>query len=218
MILSFFHRKSKEVYMEPFKVINAGQWRLSIKYDMDPQSPREWDNIGKMVCFHRRYDLGDKHDFKKDDYKSWDELERYLFAERDAEIVLPLYLYDHSGITISTSEKYPYNDRWDAGQVGLIYATGAALRECFQVKRLTKRHKERAVSILKEEVKVYDQYLLGEVYSYRLEKISLCSECEKEIVVEEDSCGGFYGTDWKTNGIADSISSDVRKLLEEIDN
>ena len=23
--------------------------------------PRSWDNIGTMVCFHSRYNLGDKH-------------------------------------------------------------------------------------------------------------------------------------------------------------
>ena len=28
------------------------------------ESPREWDNFGTMICFHKKYNLGDKHDFK----------------------------------------------------------------------------------------------------------------------------------------------------------
>ena len=34
---------------------------LRIVQDIDPQNPRtEWDNLGKMFCWHSRYDLGDK--------------------------------------------------------------------------------------------------------------------------------------------------------------
>jgi hypothetical protein len=53
--------------MQDKNVINKfdlGDESLSIVQDMDPQGPREWDNMGKMVCWHRRHDLGDKHDFK----------------------------------------------------------------------------------------------------------------------------------------------------------
>ncbi len=34
--------------------------RVRIIQDSDPMSPREWDNVGKMVCWHRRYNLGDE--------------------------------------------------------------------------------------------------------------------------------------------------------------
>lgn len=33
-------------------------------YDEDPQNPRtEWDNLGHMICWHRRHSLGDKHNY-----------------------------------------------------------------------------------------------------------------------------------------------------------
>ena len=32
--------------------------------------------------------------------------------------ILPLYLYDHSGLTMSTND---FGDRWDSGCVGFIY-------------------------------------------------------------------------------------------------
>jgi len=38
-------------------------YTLKIVHDDDAQSPREWDNLGKMMCWHRRYNFGDKNDF-----------------------------------------------------------------------------------------------------------------------------------------------------------
>lgn len=32
---------------------------LRIFQDEEPESPRKWDNFGHMVCWHRRYELGD---------------------------------------------------------------------------------------------------------------------------------------------------------------
>lgn len=92
-----------------------------VVHDEDAPNPRkEFDCFGKMVCFHRRYDLGDKHDLKAEDFNGWDELEAYLKEDLKAAVVLPLYLYDHSGITINTTG---FSCPWDSGQVGFTYAT-----------------------------------------------------------------------------------------------
>ena len=38
---------------------------LIVMQDEDPINPREdYDNFGKMACWHRRYNLGDKHDYE----------------------------------------------------------------------------------------------------------------------------------------------------------
>lgn len=34
-------------------------YTIKIYHDEDAESPRDWDNLGEMVCFHRRYNLGD---------------------------------------------------------------------------------------------------------------------------------------------------------------
>jgi len=34
---------------------------LQILYDDAAENPREWDNFGRMICWHSRYNLGDKH-------------------------------------------------------------------------------------------------------------------------------------------------------------
>jgi transitional endoplasmic reticulum ATPase len=50
--------------MNVIKKARIGNEKLRIIQDEDPMNPRtEYDNFGKMVCFHRRYDLGDKHEF-----------------------------------------------------------------------------------------------------------------------------------------------------------
>jgi len=38
---------------------------LQIMLDDEPMNPRtDWDNFGHMVCWHRRYNLGDEHSFE----------------------------------------------------------------------------------------------------------------------------------------------------------
>ncbi|MEG0092201.1 MAG: hypothetical protein RSA20_10290, partial [Oscillospiraceae bacterium] len=38
---------------------------LQVMQDDEPLNPREdYDNFGKMVCWHSRYNLGDKHDYE----------------------------------------------------------------------------------------------------------------------------------------------------------
>ena len=41
-------------------IIENEKYKLEIFDDLNPCSPREFDNLGTMVCFHRRYDLGDQ--------------------------------------------------------------------------------------------------------------------------------------------------------------
>ena len=45
-------------YVKSFK--HAGLM-VRIAYDSDPEDPREWDNLGTMICWHNRHNLGDEH-------------------------------------------------------------------------------------------------------------------------------------------------------------
>ena len=86
---------------------------IKIIHDPDPESPRDYDNLGTMTCWHTRYRLGDKHDHddprdllidlgeaSSDTDLSVNDL--FARAEKRA-VILPLYLYDHSGITMNTT-------------------------------------------------------------------------------------------------------------------
>lgn len=167
----------------------------------DDRNPRDDDNLTKMVCFHKRYNLGDKHDYDTNDYNSWEELKEAIMKKEDVAIIEPLYLYDHSGITISTT---PFSCRWDSGQVGFVFVTKENARKNFLVKKVTKKIIQQCETVLKGEVEEYDICLRGECYGYILQ-----DEDGEEI----DSCWGFLGSDYKTNGMADNIS---RELLENV--
>ena len=69
-------------------------YTINVYYDDNPMNPiTEWDILGTFKCFHTRYNLSNT-----DEFDTVDELNKHL---KDC-ISLPLYLYDHSGITIST--------------------------------------------------------------------------------------------------------------------
>ena len=192
--------------------------------------PLDWDNLGKMVCFHARYDLGIKHSIRSDWFGSWDEMEAYLIKECKAEVVLPLYLYDHSGITMNTTG---FSCPWDSGQVGFIYATREDILNEFGGKRITKTLREKAEKILLSEVEVYDQYISGNIYYFEIEECEPIikipkdefdagnydnaeEECEWE---HYDSCHGFYGTSID-NGIMENSGAPkeiVEKALNNLD-
>lgn len=176
---------------DSIKQKRIGKYLIEIFQDENPCNPREDDNVGTMVCFHNRYNLGDKHDLDKDDFNRWEDVENYLIKNEGAAVVLPLYLYDHSGITMSTT---PFSCRWDSGQIGFIYVSKAKIMSEWggKNKNLTPKLKEQATKFLKCEVETYDQYLTGDIYGFVINEISTCDKgCEHEEHV--DSCWGYYG-------------------------
>lgn len=156
-------------------------YSLQIVNDPYPENPRDWDNLGVMICFHRRYNLGDENEIPYEDLNSWEELGEYLRKKLKACIVLPLYLYDHSGITISTN---PFSCKWDSGQVGFIYTTKEQIRDFYSRRYITQSWITIARQVLLDEVATYDQYLTGEVYGWEITNL----ETEEKV----ESCYGYY--------------------------
>jgi hypothetical protein len=101
--------------------------------------------------------------------------------------------------------KYPFNDRWDAGQVGWIYATKQQILDCFQAKRLTKKLLERARKVLVAEVEAYDKYLRGDVWCYIVRDED--GECQ-------ESCGG-YNTEEEAQEEGEAVLKQVQERLEK---
>ena len=167
-----------EVHKEVYK-----GYTIRIIPDSDAQNLRtEYDTpFGTMVCFHGRYDLGDKgHGYTSKEQSSWDEFEERLVKD-GAVVILPLYLYDHSGITMNTSG---FSCPWDSGQVGFIFITREKLLKKYGGMRVSKDMIAKATRVMEGEVETYDQYLKGEVYGYTIEDPN---------GDDSDSCWGYYG-------------------------
>ena len=191
--------------------------KLKIKRDDDPMHPRkECDNAGRMVCWHRRYTLGDEQ--PREEPADWKEA---FDEEHPNAVILPLYLYDHGGITISTGA---FACAWDSGQVGWIYITREALDKEWPAEypadatseakqAIDEQRIEKALVYLRAEVKTYDDYLNGNVWGFELVKKVECDHGD-EHEEHEDSCWGFFGDDAK-DCIRDHLSEEARPLLDD---
>ena len=172
------------------KMIKVGNLTVKLCRDdfiFDPR--KEFDWVGTMACFHRRYTLGDCTP-----ECSLEEYLHQMMAEREYSlhrkwipddidnkhvrayvekhwVMLPLYLYDHSGLSMSVR---PFSCRFDSGQVGWIY-----------VSRESKGYDDLTAG-LTAEVENYNQYLTGDVWYYLIE------DANGDVI---DSCSGFFGVD-----------------------
>ncbi len=186
---------SCEVEMEPVEEYKYKGYTIKYFNDEDVPNPRtEFDNMGIMVCANKNYKLGEedfghaplyadnwddafalyiaqKYDlFYVDEYADEGNPEAWLSKARkyvrDNIVYLPVYMYDHSGITINTTG---YSCPWDSGQIGFIYVDKDKIRKEYNIKHVTDAYIIRAQEMLRMEVKIFDAYLTGSVLYYRVE-------------------------------------------------
>lgn len=197
-------------------------------YSDSDNSPREWDNLGTMATKHRRYSIGEENISDPIDWlreklglseRAVGMLSKKMFTPyysekvkvylellfEDKFIVLPLYIYEHSVVSIATT---PFGCKWDSSQLGYVFCTKEKALEEFGGKKVTKKVREKCFSNFVAEVQDYDTWQKGEVYRFNASYGD-----------EEDSCGGFYGTDWENNGILDYLSFEgvsKEKILKKL--
>ena len=173
-------------------------WELWTTYYM---FPLEGEKNAKFQLYSEQSEL----DYLVDDIiEVLSEEDIWYLLEKHANIIaLPLYLFDHSGITMSITS---FDDRWDSGQVGWIYTNKEAVLSHggkFQndkgnlIKITDRNWKEGAYQLLNDEVKIYDMYLQGQVYGAVIEEYDSDSKNFDEI----DSCWGFYEDGYDEEGI-----------------
>jgi hypothetical protein len=180
---------------QPVQTFVQGNRVLEIHYDYCAQNPREFEsNLGVMVCFDRNRH-GDEHSFNTPE----DLLEFFKQEGKKIACILSVYMYSHSGVILNTSG---FSDSWDSGQIGWIYCTQERVNELgFKMPKKLKERFAKLSEYLSTEVELYSQYCGGDVYRYEIYTRRKCSECGHEIREEEDECGGFYGDNWKENGL-----------------
>lgn len=183
-----------------------GNLVLSIESDSFAESPRCWDNLGTIVCCCRCL-LGDDHV-----YESKKEFLENI--NNNNSIILPIYFYDHSGLTIRT---YPFSCQWDSGFLGYIYVSKEKVLDDFAVTEIDKELEKKVIKLLQGEIEIYNQFINGEVYTVKCEQIDNCPCCGSETFEIVFSEGGFYGSDWFKNGVSDLlIDNDCLSLLDNL--
>lgn len=153
--------------MDAIETFSHNTMAIQIHVDEDPENPRDWDNLGTMVCFHNRYRLGDKHSYKSAyEFKLWVTEHKEVLAD---VVALNLFLMDHSGLVMRTNSdafKACDSQGWDWGQVGVIYVTYERIKKEFG--SCDAEAIDNARAALVGEVETYSQYLAGEVYGYAI--------------------------------------------------
>ena len=132
------------------------KYLLTVEQDNDPDNPIEM-MVSHLVCFHRRYQIGEKH--------NWDlsELQHWLCEHRDEVVVKPVYLMDHSGLSISITD---FGDPLDSGHIGYWYV----MRDEIDPEHTNENWRAAASELIASNVELYDQYMRGDVYYYTLEE------------------------------------------------
>ena len=149
-------------------------------------NPRTHENLGKLICFHKRHSLGDKHNYDsvsdlfsaliRNIYPTEAGFER-AFSKCSSEsdfiklikrkyLILPVYMLDHSGIWLQT---YPFSGHsWDSGLVGYIFANHRDVKELYDIRKLSQKYLEMAEDRLIGEVYEYANFIVGNVFNFKL--------------------------------------------------
>lgn len=182
--------------MNIYETVEYKNFTIKIIQDEDPEDPRSWSNLGTMTFFHKRYNLGDKHFYSPEEFKE--------FIKRDCTINLPVYMMDHSGVSIRTNS---FNDLWDSGCIGYIWMTKERAVKEFGRKIFTKKVRECAIKCMESEVEVYNKYLSGGFVGFVVEN----KEGE-----HLDSCWGFDEIEYCRKCARKSIDSIIKRVKGQI--
>ena len=176
---------------ESLKAMAMGDIEANVLYDQDPLNPREeFAEITTMVL-----NGGRNHNFACEvDKNIWgeasgyDELRELLLDRFHPLAIRPVYVYDHSGITLrlgaNGDNPFTIDANWDTALVGFCMVTPEKYYEAFGEEPPSE---DRLVSLMAAEVDEYSAYCSGEVYGYVLTNRSNGEDL--------DSCFGFYEFD-----------------------
>lgn len=171
--------------MESIHTEKMSHFKIEIFTDPDPMNPMEYDELGTMYLFHNRYNLGHKHDLSVEEVQN-------LIKSPDV-FSLPVFAYEHGGITISTG---PYSCIFDSGQLGVIAITREKIMK--EYGNCNPETIELVYKNMKAEIQSYDDFLTGNCYGYRITDIKTKEDL--------DSCWGFLG-DYESNALTEARES-----------
>ena len=221
--------------MNPRECDNLGTmacWhRRYVLGDEQPsESPEEWirnmsglDDDQLDTAKERFYNLLAKKSPPQtlsDEIALWDRADSLLLEKCQNlfdryYLSLPLYLYDHSGVTMSCAA---FICPWDSGQVGIIYVSKERLRQEYSSKLITPKIREKALAVLRAEVEEYDRFLTGDCWGYEIYEMDDDPDMTEAGYENDgycvDSCWGFLGDEWAEQAAQEAMDYYVQKDAE----
>lgn len=210
--------------MQPLETYEHAGIPIEIHYDEDAEhaNPRDCDNVTTMVCWHPDYVLGDMQirdgagrgavetpfgeTWKnRGSFNSMEHLRRYLTLCHGAVGIRPLYLLDHSGLSIRAgSPSLADPGGWDTTMCGFVYCTHERLTElCGEG---PKYHTDEWIAeVIKQDVSCYDDYLRGAVYGYVVARGT----------EDEESCWGFLGDPDAEGGLKNEANAVAEQIARD---
>lgn len=174
------------------------EYCIHCQLDDEPLNPIEDEDLVYLACRHRRYNLGNYEMSQYPDTFWRGLVENFLPRTEGIEnleikecqsllkdhlVWTNLYLYDHSGLSIACGDSNPFSyNVMDSGRVGIAFAS--ALDYGYQT-----GWREAAMEQIQKVVKLYDQYLSGDVYLMTL------LEKKKDDWLDIENVGDCYNTD-----------------------
>lgn len=145
--------------------------------DEHPDDPFKIDAyITTFVLSHKRYNLGNKTSIDFSTITSWEGVKAAIKREfKDALCITPVYMYDHSGISLSNT---PFSCPWDSGQVGYALIRKSHLKYWGLDVNMTQ---EELLKRIMDDTFKYSLYLNGESYIISLVEHTTCETCGQHV-------------------------------------
>jgi hypothetical protein len=191
-------------------------YTITLHYDQHGMDPhRDCDGHGVQFVFaHRRYDVPNDPGIDFDYHDSWDAIAKHLAKDYDAAVILPVYMYDHSGVALTAgSRSYPFDCKWDSGLLGLAFFTRKDMLSWKPgAKIITAKMRREAEGFIQGHVREYGQWMNGEVYGYTIE--------DDKGDRLDDSCWGFIGDEYAMEEAKRSVDYEIerRQSLAALEN
>lgn len=195
-----------------YAVAENDNYKVTVRYDDTAESPREWDNVCDIITFSTQVHI------KEGVYKDMEASQFMREVEPKMDFFIsPLYMYNHSGISLSLS---PITCDWDTSKIGWVYVTLDRFKEhYFDDYTGSEEQKKKLTDAINGELSVFNDYYAGNVFYFTLEKKVTCQCCDHVAYSDIDSVGGYYFNSFKEckTLVKDFVGRDLVELADKLE-
>jgi len=186
-------RDNNDGHMDYFTTY--GKWGGYELFDVEGGSHSQYSGKDDWLLYiNSEYDVieVDEYDISIDGLTEKQETRIQKWIDKNL-FILPIYVYEHGGITMSTGG---YGCQWDSGQAGYIFSDKKRALELTGKKKMNKAIEKKIYSAMERRIKYVAALCEGSVYGYTW---------------DYGGCGGYVVVDYKadTEYIVNEVKSEI---------